>query len=119
MAEALLALVGLAVYTGAALFALSQPPHWQSSGGKSTPDHRQRLRLRGAGACLFALAGVILFARGDAGFASLLCMLVAIIGTLAAALTLALHPRLFAPLRTVAGSGSINPSSAHHRSDTR
>jgi len=119
MAEALLTMAGMAVYAGAALLALSQPAHWQASGGKDAPNRRQRLRLRSVGACLYAVAGVALFARDEIGFASLLCLLMAIAGTFATALTLALRPRLLTSLRGIAGSGMFNPSSTHRRSDTR
>lgn len=118
MADLLFAAACVAAWTGAALFALSQTAHWLASGGKDAPDRRQRLRLRGAGACLLATTCVALFARDDAGFAALLCVLVTITGALAAALTLAWRPRLFAPLRALAG-GTLSPSSACRQSGTR
>lgn len=118
MAEMLFGAACVAAYAGAALFALSQAPHWQSSGGDDTPDRRQQRRLRGIGAALLATACTALFLRDDTGFATLLCVLVAIAGAFAAALTLAWRPRLFAPLRVLAG-GTLNPSSACRRSGTR
>ena len=119
MADVLLLIAGGTAWAGAALFALSRAPHWQASGGGNEgPDPRQRLRLRSAGTGLLTVTCAALFARDDAGFAALLCVLVPIAGTFAAALTLTWRPRLLAPLRTLAGK-AISPSSACRRSGTR
>ncbi|MDX5445774.1 MAG: DUF3325 domain-containing protein [Zoogloeaceae bacterium] len=119
MAEELLLIAGGTAWAGAALFALSQAPHWQASGGGNEgPDARQRLRLRGAGTGLLTITCAALFARDEAGFAALLCVLVTIAGAFATALTLAWRPRLLAPLRRLAGT-AISPSSACRRSGTR
>jgi hypothetical protein len=98
VAELLLGAAFAAGYLGFALFALSQPRHWQAVAGRAAVAPSRPLALRMAGWSGLICAFTLVVLRDGAAFGSILGALLLAAGAAAVALTRSWRPKTLAPV---------------------